>query len=68
MLAGIGAGVYRDAGEAIARCVRTDSPIEPAPGAHAAYEEPYRAYRDLAASRIVRRPAAVAPESPRSKP
>jgi xylulokinase len=68
MLAGIGAGVYRDAGEAIARCVRTDSPIEPAPGAHAAYEERYRAYRDLAASRIVRRPAAVAPESPRSKP
>ena len=68
MLAGIGAGVYRDAGEAIARCVRIDSPIEPAPGTHAAYEEPYRAYRDLAASRIVRRPAAVAPESPRSKP
>lgn len=67
MLAGLGAGVYRDAGEAIARCVRTDSPIEPAPEAHAAYEKPYRAYRDLAASRLVRRPALAAPEPPPPK-
>jgi sugar (pentulose or hexulose) kinase len=68
MLAGIGAGVYGDAAEAIARCVRIDSPIEPSTGTHAAYEEPYRAYRDLAASRIVRRSAVAAQESPRSKP
>jgi sugar (pentulose or hexulose) kinase len=55
MLAGLGAGVYRDAAEAIARCVRMDPPIEPATAAHAAYEEPYRAYRELAASDVVRR-------------
>jgi xylulokinase len=68
MLAGIGAGVYRDAADAIARCVRTDPPIEPVPGAHAAYEEPYRAYRELAASQIVRRPAAGVPEPSRPEP
>jgi len=65
MLAGIGAGVYRDAADAIARCVRADPPIEPASGAHAAYEEPYGAYRDLAVSRIVRRRAAAVPEPSR---
>ena len=64
MLAGIGAGIYRDAGEAIERCVQTDPPIEPSPAAHAAYEAPYRAYRELADSRVVRR-AAAGPEPPR---
>ena len=61
MLAGIGAGIYRDAGEAIARCVRSEPPIEPEWAVHAAYEEPYRAYRELAASTVVRRPFRTAP-------
>jgi hypothetical protein len=55
MLAGIGAGVYRDAADAIARCVRPGSPIEPRPGAVAGYEAPYRAYRELVDSAIVHR-------------
>jgi xylulokinase len=56
MLAGIGAGVYSDAAEAITRCVRMDAPIEPSGAMHARYGEPYRAYLRLAASESVRRP------------
>jgi xylulokinase len=56
MLAGIGAGIYRDADDAIARCVRMDPPIEPERPARGRYEEPYRAYRKLAISSVVRRP------------
>jgi sugar (pentulose or hexulose) kinase len=63
MLAGIGSEVYRDAAEAIARCVRMDPPIEPSAAAHARYGEPYRAYVQLAASDSVRRPFATAAAS-----
>jgi xylulokinase len=54
MLAGIGAGVYRDANEAIARCVRLDPPIEPDPTTCEIYESGYAAWHSLADSRVVR--------------
>ncbi len=47
MLAGLGAGVYRDPAEAIARCVRPDAAIEPDPGAVATYAGVRAAYREL---------------------
>jgi xylulokinase len=68
MLAGMGAGVYRDANDAIARCVRMDPPIEPEQSAHAAYEEPFRAYRELAASNVVRRASEPGRRPPRRRP
>jgi xylulokinase len=55
MLAGLGAGVYRDPAEAIQRCVRPDPPIEPSPANRAVYDYGYRAFMDLAASNVVRR-------------
>jgi sugar (pentulose or hexulose) kinase len=55
MLAGLGAGIYRDPADAIARCVRPDPAILPRPEAVAAYEETYRAYRALAVAAVVRR-------------
>lgn len=55
MLAGLGAGVYRSVDEAIARCVRPDPPIEPDSQTKARYDEAYSAYRQLAASDVVRR-------------
>jgi xylulokinase len=55
MLAGIGAGIYRDADEAIARCVHADPPVAPDPRAHARYAEVYAGYRTLVESAEVRR-------------
>ncbi len=55
MLAGIGAGIYRDADEAVARCVHGDPPVEPDPRAHARYAEVYAGYRALVESAEVRR-------------
>lgn len=55
MLAGLGAGTYRDAAEAIARCVRPGTAVEPDPDAVARYEAGYRAYRTLVDSAAVRR-------------
>lgn len=55
MLAGIGSGVYRDLDEAIERCVHPEPPIEPDPRVAAAYDERFRAYRELVASTAVRR-------------
>ena len=68
MLAGIGAAVYRDAAESIARCVRMDALIEPSGATHARYGEPYGAYLRLAASESVRRPfaTAAAPNPPKA--
>jgi len=54
MLAGIGAGVYRDAAEAIERCVRRDPPIRPDAGLCQLYETGYAAWRSLAEARAVR--------------
>jgi len=55
MLAGLGAGVYRDAADAIAHCVRPNSPVEPDPQAVARYDSNYMAYRALARAAAVRR-------------
>lgn len=57
MLAGLGAGTYRDAAEAISRCVRPGTAVEPDPDAVARYETSYRAYRALVDSSAVRREA-----------
>ena len=54
MLAGLGAGIYRDPSEAIARCSRSDPPVEPDPTVRAAYEGAASAYRALASSAAVR--------------
>ncbi len=56
MLAGLGAGVYRDPDEAIERCVRLDPPIEPHPAHRDAYAVAAAAYHALARSAAVRRP------------
>lgn len=55
MLAGLGAGIYRDVDEAIARCVRPDTAIEPAAASRDTYDQAYRRYVKLAASAVVRR-------------
>jgi xylulokinase len=55
MLAGLGAGVYRDPDEAIQRCVRPGPPIEPSAANRTVYDYGYRAFLDLAASNVVRR-------------
>jgi xylulokinase len=55
MLAGIGAGAYAGVADAIDRCVRPEPPLEPQPAAVARYDERFEAYRELLASRVVRR-------------
>jgi hypothetical protein len=55
MLAGLGAGIYRDADDAIARCVRLPEAIEPSPTAHAHYNERFAAWQELAAADVARR-------------
>jgi len=55
MLAGLGAGVYESVGEAIARCVRPDPPIDPNPDCRATYDVAYLRYQELAESAVVRR-------------
>ena len=56
MLAGLGAGVYRDPAEAIEQCVRLAPPVQPNPTTRGAYDEARAAYRELASSAAVRRP------------
>ena len=59
MLAGLGADVYADPAEAIARCVRMEPATEPDGSMHAAYAEARTDHRALMASPIARRrPAA----------
>ena len=55
MLAGLGAGIYRDVDDAIARSVRLASPIEPDPAAHVHYDERFAAWRQLASADVARR-------------
>jgi len=55
MLAGLGAGIYRDAADAIRRCVRLDDALEPDPVAYAHYQTAFEAWRTLAASAAARR-------------
>lgn len=55
MLAGLGAGIYRDVEDAIVRCVHLSPPIDPDPSTRAAYDERFAAWRELAASAVARR-------------
>jgi xylulokinase len=55
MLAGLGAGVYRDVDEAIERCVHPDPVIEPRPSTRGIYDDAYAAFGELARSAVVRR-------------
>jgi xylulokinase len=55
MLAGLGAGLYRDPADAIERCVRPDAPVEPDPDAVALYHEGYRSWVALVGASVVRR-------------
>jgi len=55
MLAGIGAGVYRDVAEAVQRCVHVEPAVDPDPSVRERCDELYRGYRALAASDVVRR-------------
>jgi sugar (pentulose or hexulose) kinase len=57
MLAGLGSGTYRDPGDAVARCVRPDPPVEPRPDAMTRYDEAYWSYRALVDAAAVRREA-----------
>ena len=57
MLAGLGAGVYRDVEDAIRRCVHLTEPIPPDPTTRAVYDERFAAWRELAASAAARREA-----------
>jgi xylulokinase len=47
LLAGVRAGVFADAGEAVTRCVRVTDRIEPDPVWASAYETGYGRFRDL---------------------
>jgi sugar (pentulose or hexulose) kinase len=53
MLAGLGAGVYRDAAEAAAACYRPAGRAEPDPANRGRYDELYRRYQDLIGSPAV---------------
>jgi xylulokinase len=55
MLAGIGAGVYRDVDEAIARCVHIAERREPDPSAAGTYRAIAQRYRELVDAAVVRR-------------
>ena len=55
MLAGIGAGIYRDAAAAIDACVHPDESLEPDGRTTAAHEAGFAGWLALAASAVVRR-------------
>lgn len=57
MLAGLGTGIYGSPGEAVERCVRFETTIDPNPDIAVAYADAYTAWRDLAASQVVARGA-----------
>jgi xylulokinase len=54
MLAGLGAGIYRDAAEAVAAGYRPAARAEPDPARRALYDDLYRRYTELLGSRVVR--------------
>ena len=54
MLAGLGAGLYADAAEAVAAGYRPLGWAEPDPAQRARYDDLYERYRALAGSRVVR--------------
>jgi xylulokinase len=55
MLAGLGVGMYTSVDDAIARCVRFDSAIEPDPRTTNLYDDAFAAWRALATSPLARR-------------
>jgi xylulokinase len=55
MLAGLGAGIYRDAEDAVRRCVHAEPAVEPEARLRGRYDDLYRAYRALIESSSVRR-------------
>jgi sugar (pentulose or hexulose) kinase len=54
MLAGLGAGIYRDAAEAVAAGYRPAGRAEPDPAHRARYDDLYERYTELIGSRVVR--------------
>jgi methylphosphotriester-DNA--protein-cysteine methyltransferase len=54
MLAGLGAGIYRDAAEAVAAGYRPASRAEPDPAHRALYDDLCQRYTDLVGSQVVR--------------
>ncbi len=55
MLAGLGAGVYRDVADAVGRCVHADPAVEPDDRLRGRYDDVFRRYRALVDSTEVRR-------------
>jgi sugar (pentulose or hexulose) kinase len=56
MLAGLGARVYRDPGEAIDHCVRLGDRLEPDQARRDAYDDAYAAFQALMSADVARRP------------
>jgi sugar (pentulose or hexulose) kinase len=54
MLAGLGAGLYRDAAEAVAAGYRPANRAEPDPARRALYDDLYQRYTELVGSQVVR--------------
>jgi sugar (pentulose or hexulose) kinase len=54
MLAGLGAGVYRDVADAVSRCVRPDPAVEPDRATRSVHADGYERSRALAAAALVR--------------
>src|SRR5689334_12533906 len=54
MLAGLGAGIYRDAAEAVAAGYRPAGRADPVPAHRALYDDLYARYAELLRSRVVR--------------
>jgi sugar (pentulose or hexulose) kinase len=55
MLAGLGAGVYRDEAEAVARCVRPSAAVLPDPATSDVHALGFARHLELAESAAVRR-------------
>ena len=64
LLAGLGAGVYRDAAEAVAAGFRPAARYEPDPALRALYDDLYARYAELVRSPVVRPDRAVASSAP----
>jgi sugar (pentulose or hexulose) kinase len=52
MLAGLGAGIYRDPAEAVAQGYRPVARAEPDPANHALYDDLYERYQRLISSAV----------------
>lgn len=51
IFAGIGAGVFRDVADGVAKMVGLEAPVEPIPENHDVYQKRYEAYQHLCAAR-----------------